>query len=143
MGLGYYEYFQFCEDIGAEPLPVVAAGVCCQNSSIGGAGQMGIPMEEMPEYIESLLNLIEWANGDPSESPWAKMRAEAGHPKPFNLKYLGVGNEDLITPVFEERFTMIFKAIKEKYPEIQVVGTSGPFSEGPDYVRGVCSEARP
>ena len=104
---------------------------------------MGIPMEEMPEYIESLLNLIEWANGDPSESPWAKMRAEAGHPKPFNLKYLGVGNEDLITPVFEERFTMIFKAIKEKYPEIQVVGTSGPFSEGPDYVRGVCSEARP
>ena len=136
MGLGYYEYFQFCEDIGAEPLPVVAAGVCCQNSSIGGAGQMGIPMEEMPEYIESLLNLIEWANGDPSESPWAKMRAEAGHPKPFNLKYLGVGNEDLITPVFEERFTMIFKAIKEKYPEIQVVGTSGPFSEGPDYVEG-------
>ena len=136
MGLGYYEYFQFCEDIGAEPLPVVAAGVCCQNSSIGGAGQMGIPMEKMPEYIESLLNLIEWANGDPSESPWAKMRAEAGHPKPFNLKYLGVGNEDLITPVFEERFTMIFKAIKEKYPEIQVVGTSGPFSEGPDYVEG-------
>ena len=136
MGLGYFEYFQFCEDIGAEPLPVVAAGVCCQNSSIGGAGQMGIPMEEMPEYIESLLNLIEWANGNPSESPWAKMRAEAGHPKPFNLKYLGVGNEDLITPVFEERFTMIFKAIKEKYPEIQVVGTSGPFSEGPDYVEG-------
>ena len=136
MGLGYYEYFQFCEDIGAEPLPVVAAGVCCQNSSIGGAGQMGIPMEEMPEYIKSVLNLIEWANGDPSESPWAKMRAEAGHPKPFNLKYLGVGNEDLITPVFEERFTMIFKAIKEKYPEIQVVGTSGPFSEGPDYVEG-------
>ena len=136
MGLGYYEYFLFCEDIGAEPLPVVAAGVCCQNSSIGGAGQMGIPMEKMPEYIESILNLIEWANGDPSESPWAKMRAEAGHPKPFNLKYLGVGNEDLITPVFEERFTMIFKAIKEKYPEIQVVGTSGPFSEGPDYVEG-------
>ena len=136
LGLGYYEYFLFCEDIGAEPLPVVAAGVCCQNSSIGGAGQMGIPMEKMPEYIESILNLIEWANGDPSESPWAKMRAEAGHPKPFNLKYLGVGNEDLITPVFEERFTMIFKAIKEKYPEIQVVGTSGPFSEGPDYVEG-------
>lgn len=133
MGLGYYEYFQFCEDIGAEPLPVVAAGVCCQNSYMG---QEGIPMEEMPEYIESILNLIEWANGDPSESPWAKMRAEAGHPKPFNLKYLGVGNEDLITPVFEERFTMIFKAIKEKYPEIQVVGTSGPFSEGPDYVEG-------
>ena len=59
MGLGYYEYFLFCEDIGAEPLPVVAAGVCCQNSSIGGAGQMGIPMEKMPEYIESILNLIE------------------------------------------------------------------------------------
>ena len=136
-GLGYYEYFQFCEDIGAEPLPVVAAGVPCQNSSRGGDGQMGgIPMEDMDEYLQDILDLVEWANGDPKTSKWAKMRAEAGHPKPFNLKYIGIGNEDLITDVFEERFTMIYLAIKEKYPEMIVVGTVGPFNEGTDYVEG-------
>ena len=64
------------------------------------------------------------------------MRAEAGHPKPFNLKYIGIGNEDLITPIFEERFEMIFKAVKEKYPEITVIGTVGPFYEGTDYEAG-------
>lgn len=136
-GLGYYEYFLFCEDIGAEPLPVVAAGVPCQNSSDGGAGQQGgIPMCEMDGYIQDVLHLIEWANGDPKTSEWAKKRAEAGHPKPFNLKYLGVGNEDLITDIFNERFTMIFEAVKAKYPEITVIGTVGPFNEGTDYVEG-------
>jgi len=137
MGLGFYEYFQFCEDIGAEPLPVLAAGVPCQNSSVGGHGQQGgIPMDQMDEYVEEILNLIEWANGDPKKNKWAKMRAEAGHPKPFNLKYLGIGNEDLITDVFEVRFKMIFDAVKEKYPEITVIGTVGPFYEGSDYEEG-------
>lgn len=137
MGLGFYEYFQFCEDIGAEPLPVLAAGVPCQNSSVGGHGQQGgIPMEEMDEYVEEILNLIEWANGDPKKNKWAKMRADAGHPKPFNLKYLGIGNEDLITDVFEQRFKMIFDAVQAKYPEITVIGTVGPFYEGTDYVEG-------
>lgn len=137
MGLGYYEYFQYCEDIGAEALPVLAAGVPCQNSSTGGAGQQcGIPMEEMDEYVQDILDLIEWANGDARTSKLAKLRAEAGHPKPFNLKYIGIGNEDLITDIFEERFTMIFNAIRKKYPEIKVVGTSGPFYEGTDYVEG-------
>lgn len=136
MGLGYYEYFLFCEDIGAEPLPVVAAGVPCQNSSIGGGGQQGgIPMCEMEHYVQEILDLIEWANGD-AKTTWGKLRAEAGHPKPFNLKYIGVGNEDLITDVFEERFTMIYNAVKEKHPEITVIGTVGPFSEGTDYVEG-------
>ena len=83
-GLGLYEYFQFCEDIGAEPLPVLAAGVPCQNSSQNACGfggqQGGIPMEDMPAYIEELMNMIEWANGDPATSKWAKMRADAGHP---------------------------------------------------------------
>jgi alpha-L-arabinofuranosidase len=136
-GLGFYEYFQFCEDIGAEPLPVLAAGVPCQNSSHGGHGQQGgIPMEEMPAYIEEILNLIEWANGDAKTSKWAKMRAEAGHPKPFNLKYIGIGNEDLISKTFEERYLMIVKAVKEKYPEITVCGTVGPWCEGSDYEQG-------
>ena len=140
MGLGYYEYFQFCEDIGAEPLPVLAAGVPCQNSAchgdLRGGQQGGIPMSEMGAYIQDILDLIEWANGDVKKTKWGKIRAESGHPKPFNLKYIGIGNEDLITDVFEERFTMIYLAIKEKYPEIIVVGTVGPFNEGTDYVEG-------
>lgn len=140
MGLGYYEYFQYCEDIGAQPLPVLAAGVPCQNSAchgdLRGGQQGGIPMSEMGAYIQDILDLIEWANGDAKKTKWGKVRAEAGHPKPFNLKYIGIGNEDLITDIFKERFTMIFNAIKEKYPEIEVVGTVGPFNEGTDYVEG-------
>ena len=93
-------------------------------------------MSEMGAYIQDILDLIEWANGDAKKTQWGKVRAEAGHPKPFNLKYIGIGNEDLITDIFEERFTMIFNAIKEKYPEMIVVGTVGPFNEGTDYVEG-------
>ncbi|HET9571838.1 MAG TPA: alpha-L-arabinofuranosidase C-terminal domain-containing protein [Bacteroidales bacterium] len=136
-GLGYYEYFQYCEDIGAQPLPVLAAGVPCQNSHVGGPGQQGgIPMCEMDHYVQDVLDLIEWANGDAKITKWGKIRAQSGHPKPFNLKYVGIGNEDLITDVFEERFTMIFNAIKAKNPEITVIGTVGPFYEGTDYEEG-------
>lgn len=136
-GLGYHEYFEFCEDLGAEPLPVVAAGVPCQNSSCGGAGQQGgIPMDEMPQYVQDVLDLIEYANGDSRTTRWGRERARNGHPAPFNLKYLGVGNEDLISEVFEPRFEMIFKAVRERYPEIVVIGTVGPFHEGSDYTEG-------
>jgi alpha-L-arabinofuranosidase len=136
VGLGYFEYFQFCEDAGAEPLPVIAAGVPCQNSSTGGAGQQGgVPMCDMDNYIQDILDLVEYANGDVT-TKWGKKREEAGHPKPFNLKYIGIGNEDLITDIFEERFTMIFKAMKEKHPEITVIGTVGPNFEGTDYQEG-------
>ncbi|MEX6689773.1 alpha-L-arabinofuranosidase C-terminal domain-containing protein [Danxiaibacter flavus] len=137
-GLGYFEYFRFCEDINAEPLPVVAAGVPCQNSvcsPTGGGQQGGIPLNEMDAYIQEILDLIEWANGD-ANSKWGRLRAEAGHPKPFNLKYIGIGNEDLISDVFEERFTMIYNAVKKQHPEITVIGTVGPSSEGADYVEG-------
>ena len=137
VGLGYYEYFLICEDLGAEPLPVLAAGVPCQNSAEGGLGQQGgIPMDQMDEYTQDVLDLIEYANGDPKTSQWAKLRADAGHPKPFNLKMIGIGNEDMITRVFEERFEYIFKAVKAKYPDIEVVGTVGPFFEGSDYEEG-------
>jgi len=136
VGLGYFEYFQFCEDIGAKPLPVVAAGVSCQNSGhMGGTGQQAIPLEEMPAYIQEVLDLIEWANG-PATSPWGAKRAAAGHPEPFHLAYLGVGNEDHITPEFEERFRMIRDAVKAKHPEITVIGTVGPFHSGEDYDAG-------
>ena len=138
-GLGYYEYFQFCEDIGAEPVPVVAAGVPCQNSAhhgcVIGGQQGGIPMDEMDAYIQSVLHLIEYANGD-ATTAWGRKRADAGHPEPFNLKYIGVGNEDLISDLFIERFRMIHDAVKERYPGITVIGTAGPFSEGSDYTEG-------
>ena len=140
-GLGFFEFFQFCEDIGAEPLPVLAAGVPCQNSAnnrdgIGGQ-QGGIPMAEMPAYVQELLDLIDWANGDPATSQWAKMRADAGHPAPFNLKYIGIGNEDIIGTTFEERYEMICKAIRQKYPDIKICGTVGPFhTPSADYLEG-------
>ncbi len=136
-GLGYHEYFLFCEDLNAEAVPVLAAGVPCQNSACGGAGQQGgIPMDQMDEYVQDILDLIEYANGDAKTTKWGKVRAEAGHPKPFNLKYIGIGNEDLISDVFEERFEMIYNAIKKKHPEIIVIGTVGPFYEGSDYEEG-------
>ena len=144
-GLGYYEYFLMCEDLGAEPLPVLAAGVPCQNSGSKHAGshneitslgqQCGIPMEDMDKYTQDILDLIEYANG-PADSYWGSKRAEAGHPKPFNLKYIGIGNEDMITDVFKERFKYINDILKEKHPEITVIGTVGPFYEGSDYEEG-------
>lgn len=153
-GLGFYEYFQFCEDIGATPLPVLAAGVPCQNSWKGGNGQNGgIPFAKdlngkpspykymgkdltMESYLQELLDLIEWANGDARTSKLAQMRAKAGHPKPFNMKYLGIGNEDLLGDVFNERFTFLYEGVKKAHPEITVVGTVGPFWEGSDYEYG-------
>lgn len=139
--LGFFEYFQWCEDMGAEPLPVLAAGVPCQNSQPNADGicgqQGGIPMAEMPQYVQDVLDLVEWANGDPSTSKWAKMRADAGHPAPFNLKMVGIGNEDLISTDFEKRYLMICKALKQKHPEIEVIGTVGPFHyPSSDYIEG-------
>lgn len=139
LGLGYFEYFQFCEDIGAKPLPVLPAAVSCQNSGgtwrIGGTGQKALPAEEMQDYIQEVLDLIEWANG-PVTSTWGAKRAAAGHPAPFNLQYVGIGNEDKITPEFEERFKIIYTAVKAKHPEITVIGTAGPFPDGEDFEKG-------
>jgi alpha-L-arabinofuranosidase len=132
VGLGYFEYFQFCEDIGAKPLPVLAAGVCCQNSP---GGQHGIPMSQMKAYVQDVLDLVEYANG-PKSSTWGAKRAAAGHPEPFHLRYLGVGNEDQQTPEFGIRFKMIYDAVKAKYPGITVVGTVGPASAGTDFSEG-------
>ena len=98
--------------------------------------QGGIPMDKMPQYIQDVLDLIEWANGNPRLSKWAKMRADAGHPEPFNLKYIGLGNEDMITEEFKVRFKMIYDAVKERYPDIIVIGTSGPDVKGNDYEEG-------
>lgn len=141
MTLGYQEYFQLCEDIGMEPLPILPVGVSCQGTN-GGWGmrtqaQDACPLDEMQEWIDEALDLIEWANGDVT-TKWGRVRAENGHPKPFNLKYLGLGNEEKITPEFEERFTIIYNKVREKYPDIVIVGTAGPGSHhgNPDYENG-------
>lgn len=139
VGLGYFEYFQFCEDIGAKPLPVVPAAVSCQNSGgtwrIGGTGQRGLPPEEMKSFIQEILDLIEYANGSPS-STWGAKRAGAGHPQPFHLEYIGIGNEDKQTPEFRERFKMIYDAVRAVHPEITIVGTVGPAPDGEDFELG-------
>ena len=138
-GLGYFEYFQFCEDIGAKPIPILPAAVSCQNSGgthvIGGAGQKALCIDDMQEYIQEVLDLIEWANGSVT-SKWGAKRKAAGHLESFNLEYIGIGNEDKMTPEFEERFGLIYKAVKEKHPEITIIGTSGPFHSGPDFEKG-------
>ena len=142
MGLGYFEYFQFCEDLNMEPLPILPCGVSCQGTNGGWnmwphQAQDACPMSEMDEWVQDALDLIEWANGDVN-TKWGRVRAEAGHPKPFGLKYLGIGNEEKITPEFAERFTYMYKKVVEKHPEIIIVGTAGPGShpENPDYEAG-------
>ena len=142
MGLGYFEYFQFCEDTGMEPLPILPCGVSCQGTN-GGWGMKNqaqdvVPMSEMDEWVAEAIDLIEWANGDPATNRWAKMRADAGHPKPFNLKYLGLGNEERISPEFAERFKYIYERVTKAHPEIVIVGTAGPGSHpgNPDLENG-------
>lgn len=141
MEMGYYEYFQLCEDLDMEPLPILPCGVNCQGTNGGWnmrtQAQDAAPMEDMDEWTQDALDLIEWANG-PADSKWGKVRADAGHPEPFNLKYLGIGNEEKITPEFEERFKYMYERIHAAYPEIQIVGTDGPGSHpgSSDYEEG-------
>ncbi len=140
--LGYYEYFQMCEDLNMAPLPILPCGVSCQGTNGGWnmrtQAQDVVPMSEMDEWVQDALDLIEWANGDPATSRWAKMRADAGHPKPFGLKYLGIGNEEKITPEFNERFKYMYDKIVKAHPEIVIVGTAGPGSHpgNPDFENG-------
>ena len=142
MGLGYYEYFQLCEDMNMQPVPILPCGVSCQGANGGWEmwptqAQDVVPMQEMDEWVQDALDLIEWANGD-ENTKWGKVRAAAGHPKPFGLKYLGIGNEEKISPEFVERFKYMYAKITAKHPEIVIVGTAGPGSHpgNPDYEAG-------
>ena len=131
-GLGFYEFFQLCEDIGAEPLPVLSVGLACQfQNGLDAHAQM----DQLQPFIDDCLDLIEFANGDPATSKWAKIRADMGHPAPFNMKYLGIGNEQWDTPYFD-RLKPFVKAVRAKYPHIKIVGTSGPDSEGKMFEKG-------
>ena len=128
--LGYFEYFQLCEDIGAEPLPILPAGVSCPNP------QVAVSDEELAQLVQDSVDLIDFAKGDPKKSKWAKIRADMGHPAPFKLNYIGVGNEEDVNDYFERGFKPIFEAIKKKDPSIKVVGTAGPSFCGRDYEEG-------
>src|SRR5208282_4194108 len=118
-GLGFFEYFQLCEDIGAQPLPILNCGMACQFNS----GEL-CPLDELGPYIQDALDLIEFANG-PVTSTWGAKRAALGHPAPFNMKLLGVGNEQW-GQQYIDRYTLFARALKEKHPEIQLVSAAGP-----------------
>ena len=119
MELGYYEYFVLCEDIGAIPLPVMPVGVSC-----GFEKYEVLPIDELDGPIQEMLDLVEFANGG-VETPWGAVRAAMGHPEPFGLRYLSLGNEEQDTPEFRERYPYFVKALREKYPDIRIIGTSG------------------
>ncbi len=122
-GLGYYEYFQLAEDLDAEALPIISVGIACQYNT----GEM-VPLEDLDPYVQDALDLIEFANGD-ADSQWGSIRAEMGHPEPFNLKYIGIGNEQW-GPEYIERYEVFHKKIREEYPEIEIVSGSGPNPDG-------------
>ncbi len=125
-GLGFFEFFQLSEDIGAEPLPILSVGLSCQYQNWNDESAH-VPMDELKPYIDDCLDLIEFANG-PVDSKWGKIRAEMGHPAPFNMKYIGVGNEQW-GEFYYERLKPFVAAIRAKYPNIKIVGTSGPVPE--------------
>ena len=128
-GLGFFEFFQLSEDIGAEPLPILSCGLACQfqNDDINAH----VPVDQLDPYIQDALDLIEFANG-PADSKWGKVRADMGHPEPFNLKYIGIGNEQW-DALYPERLEPFIKAIRKAYPNIKIVGSSGPNSEGDQF----------
>lgn len=128
-GLGFYEYFLLSEDIGAEPLPVVSCGLSCQYQN--DKEECHVPLSELDSYVQDALDLIEFANG-PVTSKWGKVRADMGHPAPFNMKYIGVGNEQW-GDEYVQRLAPFVKAIRAKYPEIKIVGSSGPSADGKDF----------
>ncbi len=127
LGLGYYEYFCFCEEIGTKALPVLPGGYNPHR-------QISAPLSEIGEWVQDALDLIEFANGDET-TEWGKIRAELGHKEPFNLEYIAIGNEE-VGEAFFERYPFFHKAIKEKYPDIKIISTSGPFAAGSEFERG-------
>ncbi|MBR6086363.1 MAG: carbohydrate binding domain-containing protein [Prevotella sp.] len=132
-GLGFFEFFQLCEDFGCEALPVISCGLSCQfQNEIEDEKTVHVALDDLDPYIQDALDLIEFANGDVNTT-WGKVRADMGHPAPFNLHYLGVGNEQWDykdNPAFTSRLKKFLDVLKKKHPEIKYIGTTGPDSEG-------------
>ena len=128
-GLGFYEFFLLSEDIGAEPLPILNCGLACQFQN--GNPEAHVAVCDLEPYIQDAIDLIEFANGDTSTT-WGKLRADMGHPEPFNLKFLGIGNEQW-GPEYPERLRPFVEALRKAHPEIKIVGSSGPNSEGDQF----------
>lgn len=128
-GMGFFELFQLAEDLGAEPLPVVNCGLACQYQN--NTPDAHVKVEDLGSYIQDALDLIEFANGS-ADTEWGKLRADMGHPEPFNLKFIGVGNEQW-GPEYPERLKLFVEAIRKAYPDIKIIGSSGPNSEGKDF----------
>ena len=122
-GLGFYEFFQLCEDIGARPLPILSVGLSCQYES-----HEQVSVDSLQPYIDDALDLIEFANGA-ATTKWGKVRADMGHPKPFGLEFIGIGNEQW-GKEYVERLEPFVKAIRKRYPNIKIVGSSGPSADG-------------
>jgi hypothetical protein len=122
-GLGFYEYFLLCEDLGAAPLPILNCGMACQFNS-----NELVPLDQLTPYLQDALDLIEFANG-PATSTWGRKRAEMGHPAPFNMKLLGIGNEQW-GPQYLERYEPFAKVLKQQHPDIQLVTSAGPDPDG-------------
>ena len=131
-GMGFYEFFLLSEKIGAEPLPVVSCGLACQFQN--RTDDAHVPVDDLQSYIDDALDLIEFANGDVT-TKWGKVRAEMGHPEPFNMKQIGVGNEQW-GELYPPRLEKFIKAIRAKYPKMKICGTSGPSADGKDFDYG-------
>lgn len=127
-GLGFYEYFLLSEDIGAEPLPILNCGLLCQYQN---NDDCQIPEDSLDIFVQDALDLIEFANGN-IDTKWGKLRAEMGHPEPFNLKYLGIGNEQW-GQIYVDRLKVFVDVIRKQHPEIKIVGSSGPYPEGKEF----------
>ena len=133
-GLGFFEYFQLAEEIGAEPLPVLNVGMACQFQN-GDDAHAPATREGLQQFIDDCIDLIDFANGDPATNKWAKIRAEMGHPAPFNLKFLAIGNEQWEKPYFD-RLAIIAPEVRKAHPEIKLIGTSGPNAEDDHFSNG-------
>ena len=133
-GLGFYEYFLLSEKIGADPLPILSVGLSCQYQNSDKDKNAHVAVDQLQSYIDDALDLIEFANG-PVTSKWGKLRADMGHPAPFNLKQIGIGNEQW-GPMYPERLQKFMEQIHAKYPKIKICGSSGPSADGKDFDYG-------
>jgi alpha-L-arabinofuranosidase len=128
-GLGFFEFFQLSEEMGAEPLPVLSCGLACQFQN--NTPDAHVPVNDLDSYVQDALDLIEFANGDVTTT-WGKLRADMGHPAPFHLKFIAIGNEQW-GEEYPEHLEPFITAIRKVYPQIQIIGSAGPNSEGEQF----------